>query len=846
MIGELLLKLNLLLSRHKAVFFLFLIGLIGVFGYGISRLRITESIFSTLPKGEKFEEFTKLIDNKNIINQIVFSLENDPETGSDEALGLVEKLADSLSSLPGKYIRNIQAVRPDIQQDVYNYTYSRFPQLIDSSYYKYIGQKITPDSIKNAVTSTYNQLLSPGGSFIKQFVLNDPLGITTHYFQQLNLLNNATGMTVEDGVVFSADRKHIIVTASTAYDSGNSAMNVALFHQLENLSKKWNSDHPHHELSYFGTFEIAARNAIQVKQDSTRTMVIALVIIVLILIVYYKKVLIPIYIILPGLFGGIFALGLIGFLRPEISGISLATGAVIFGILLDYAFHFFTHLRHTASTGATIREVSAPLLTGSLTTILAFTALQFTNSVVLQDFGLFAALSLIGAAMFTVIGLPIVLDFFAFDYRKIPDEVKLFRIPEIPRKVKPVILLSIGLLTLVFLYFARFTEFDSSFDNLSMQDQELKKREESLTGINPDQDKRIYVFSTSKDKDRAADINLAVYEKAKDFKLNGKIKNFVSSGALILSAKTTQNRNEQWNDFWTTERKKQTFSAMDQAIKTTGLSVDAFNPFKNWLNGNRRNDVNEEDLLRQLGLSNLSATDSSGTTWITTITIPKTELAYVKSELRSITGVSVFDRGEMAESLLTMVKEDFNFILLISASIVFFTLLIVYGRIELTLLTFLPMAISWVWIFGIAAILGIKFNFVNVVITTFIFGLGDDFSIFVTDGLLNKYKTGKETLRSYQSAILLSAITTIVGTGALFFAEHPAIHSIAFISVLGIVCILIISFTLQPILFDLSVQDRIERKRPPVTFLPFLISISSFTYFLSGCLFLHSKLVTIL
>jgi hypothetical protein len=28
--------------------------------------------------------------------------------------------------------------------------------------------------------------------------------------------------------------------------------------------------------------------------------------------------------------------------------------------------------------------------------------------------------------------------------------------------------------------------------------------------------------------------------------------------------------------------------------------------------------------------------------------------------------------------------------------------------------------------------------------------------------------------------------------------------------------------------------------------LPFLISLSSFTYFLSGCLFLHSKLVTIL
>ncbi len=156
------------------------------------------------------------------------------------------------------------------------------------------------------------------------------------------------------------------------------------------------------------------------------------------------------------------------------------------------------------------------------------------------------------------------------------------------------------------------------------------------------------------------------------------------------------------------------------------------------------------------------------------------------------------------------------------------------------------MVISWIWILGIAAILDIKFNFVNVVITTFIFGLGDDFSIFVTDGLLNKYKTGKDTLKSYQSAIILSALTTIVGTGVLIFAKHPAIHSIALISVLGIVCILFISFIFQPVLFGFFVQNRISRKKAPVTLLPFLLSISSFTYFLLGCLFLHSKLVTIL
>ncbi|MCE7041539.1 trifunctional MMPL family transporter/lysophospholipid acyltransferase/class I SAM-dependent methyltransferase [Dyadobacter sp. CY312] len=845
MIGELLFKLNLLLSKHKAVFFLCLIGLIGVLGYGISRLRVTESIFATLPKGEKFEEFTQLIENKNIVNQIVFSLENDPENSGDESLEMVEVFADSLKPL-AKYIKNIQSVRPDIQQDVYNFTYTHFPELIDSAYYKHINNKIQPDSVHISISSAYRQLLTPGGSFLKQFVVNDPLGITAPYFRSLNNANNSTGMTVEEGVMFSADRKQIIVTASTAYDSGNSALNVELFGKMEDFKARWNKRYPKSRMSYFGTFEIAARNAIQVKQDSAKTMTIALIAILIILIAYYRKLLIPFFLILPGIFGGIFGLGIIGFFRPEISGISLATGAVIFGILLDYAFHFFTHLRHTGSISGTVREVSAPLLTGSLTTVLAFSALQFTNSVVLQDFGLFAALSLTGAAIFTLVALPLILESLSFDYNKIPGNTKFFNIPTIPGKFKSASLVVIALLTFVFLYFARFTEFDSSLESLSMQNDDLKDREEKLTGINPDRDKRIYVFSADKLKEHAEEANQLVYQKLSRFKANETVKDFVSSGAFAIPEKTKQERRNRWESFWNPDRKIQTFNSIDRSIAGTGFNPSAFDGFKSWISGHEEDFLDETELFNQLGLDNLSVSDSLKTTLITTVTVPKNRLTYVKSELRKIQGVSIFDRGELAGSLLTLVKEDFNYILFISASIVFFTLLIVYGRIELTLLTFLPMVISWIWIFGIAAILGIKFNFVNVVITTFIFGLGDDFSIFVTDGLLNKYKTGKETLRSYQSAIVLSALTTIVGTGVLFFAEHPAIHSIAFVSVLGIVCILIVSFVVQPVIFDLFVQNRVERKKAPVTFLPFLLSISSFTYFLSGCLFLHSKLITIL
>ena len=846
MIGDLLIRLNTLLSNRKFIFFFFLISLLGVLSYGISRLKINESIFSTLPKGDTFDQFNKLIENKNIINQIVFSIDVDPKTSSDDAITLVEIFTDSLKIISNGYIKNIQGIRPDIQEDVYAYTYSHFPQLIDSSYYDHIAIRTRPDSIRSSVAASYKQLLAPGGTFLKEFVMNDPLGISGKYFRQLNSANNSGAMTIEDGVMFSGNRKQIVVTAFTSFDSGNSAMNVALFNRMESFKTNWNKKYKRNNFSYFGTFEIAARNAIQVKQDSTATMVIAIAAIILILVFYYRKVLIPFYIVLPGVFGGIFALGIIGFIRPEVSGISLATGAVLFGILLDYSFHFFTHIRHTGSISQAVKEVSAPLLTGSLTTILAFSALQFANSVVLQDFGLFASLSLSGAAVFTLTALPVILQSFSFDYKSIPAESKLFRMPSLPSKFRFGALALVTLLTLIFLYYARFTEFDSSLENLSMQSGDMKKREEKLTGIDPSVDKRIYIFASDKSKEKAQETNYAIYQKLLKLKSEGKIKEFVSSGALLIPGKTKRERNLQWQQFWSAERKNLVFNTLAKSASESGFSDSAFDNFKLWISGKTEQDVDEKALFDQLGFNNLVESDSRKTTIITTLIANKNQLNGIKAEIRKTQGTEIFDRGELAGDLLTMVKDDFNYILIVSASIVFLTLLLVYGRIELTLLTFFPMVISWIWILGAAALLGIKFNFVNVVITTFIFGLGDDFSIFVTDGLLNKYKTGKDSLKSYQSAIVLSASTTIVGTGVLIFAEHPAIHSIALISVLGIVCILFISFIVQPVLFELFVQNRVNKKKAPITLLPFILSVFSFTYFVSGCFFLHSKMLLIM
>lgn len=844
MIGELLQKLNTLLSRHKTVFFSILLLFISVLGFGISKLRVTESIFAALPKGKSFEEFNKLVESKSFLNQVIFSIRYDNETDELDAVDIAKTFSDSLKKHSDGLLSNIQYSRPDIAQEVYDYEYDHFPLLIDTAYYKGISEKIVADSVNAAITNVKNQLVSPGSSFFKQFLLNDPVGISSSYFKKLNAVNNTSGIIIEDGIMFSADHKNILITATTNYKSGNSEKDVALYNQIEKFKSAWNVKQTQNKLDYFGVFEISARNAMQVKKDSFVTMLFALGGILALLIGYYRKLLMPLFLTLPGIFGGLFALGITGYFRPEVSGISLATGAVVFGILLDYSFHFFTHLRHVRSIPLTIKEVSAPLLTGSFTTIMAFSALHFAKSAVLQDFGFFASLALLGAAFFTLVCLPILTEFFGIDYQTEAKPIG-FKLPHLPSGFRKMAFWVMIGLTFVFGYYSRYTTFDSNFENLSIQNADLKNREKAFTGLNPGKEKRIYAFASATSDPVASANNYKIFQKLNELKEQGRISGFVSSALFVIPKDVQEKRAVAWNQYWTTERKSELLSKINRSASSNGFSGDAFDRFQKWLQ-TPATATAETSILEKVGMDNLVESKDGKTTYITPIVVPTENLTEVKAELRKISGTEIFDRGEMAGDLLTMVKDDFNYILFISAGVVFLTLLIVYGRIELALLTFLPMVVSWIWILGIAALLGIKFNFVNVVVTTFIFGLGDDYSIFVTEGLLTKYRDGKDNMKSYRSAIVLSALTTIIGTGTLILAEHPAIRSIATISMLGMACILLISFVFQPILFNFFVQKRIERKKAPVTFLTLLISISSFTYFLSGCLFLHSKLVTIL
>src|SRR5690606_17214163 len=158
-----------------------------------------------------------------------------------------------------------------------------------------------------------------------------------------------------------------------------------------------------------------------------------------------------------------------------------------------------------------------------------------------------------------------------------------------------------------------------------------------------------------------------------------------------------------------------------------------------------------------------------------------------------------------------------------------------FRSFSLTLVTGIPIFITWWITIGIMGALNIEFNIFNIIISTFIFGLGIDYSIFVTVGLLREYNSGEKVLPTQRTSILLSFITTVLGIGVLILAKHPALYSISLVCIIGILSAVFVAFTIQPAIFLLFIGSPSKR---PINLRLLVHSVLSFTYYGLGGLFL--------
>ncbi|MGE8376988.1 MAG: 1-acyl-sn-glycerol-3-phosphate acyltransferase [Sphingobacterium sp.] len=799
-------------------------------GFFALKLKFEEDITRIIPKNERTNEITKVLAQLKFSDKISVIIEREKDASIDDMVDMANSFSDSIVPL-APYYQAIQGqISDEEMENTMKFVYGQLPTLLDENDYKSIEERLSSDSIAQTVAANYAALIAPTSIIAKSFIQRDPLGIGFLALKKFQQLNIAGDFQLYNGYIITKDSSKLLLFINPKYSGSETEHNVLFVDGLNRIKKDLNQHYSKKsKLSYFGASLVAVANAKQIKTDIQTTILISMSLLMLILILFYKKIQIPVIIFIPSLFGALLALSFLYFLRGTISAISISIAAVLIGITIDYALHIMTHFKQTQDIKHLYKEITKPILMSAGTTAVSFLCLLFVNSEALKDLGIFAFIAILFSGVFSLILIPHI---YKPNNKRSDDKNHLIdRISAFSFERNKILQVFSYLLVAVSLFTFWRVGFNKDLSALNFFPKELQEAEQKLENSAQQQSKSLFLISYGNNSEQVLSENTVLYHRLKQ---DTTITSISSIGEIVLSKKDQEAKIAQWNAFWTETRKKEIRSNLVRSSAAFGFKPDAYQAFFDLLD--QKYSAISLAEYRTLNSGILSEYLSSKNGFLTANTVVKTKEKYRENLIGQFNNKTtvVIDRKEMNENFLGQLVNDFNTLVNYSFIAIFIILWLSFRRIELTLVSMIPIALTGLVTGGLMGLFHLEFNIFSTIVCTLVFSHGVDFAIFMTAALQKEYSTGKDEMPTYRTSILLAVLTTILAIGALIFAKHPALKSISAVSLLGVTAAVLNTFVLYPIIFRLLFSRRPAAGRSPLTLRLRLFALFSFSYYIIG------------
>ena len=810
------------LQKRKRLCMSLLAAFIGLLLIMVTSLKYNENIYDFLPVSGNEQKAITLYQDITGGQRIVamFKMKEGNDMNPERLTEAVDTFAQKIKSGAGaKHIREI-TTQVDYEKiaGITDFIYQNIPVMLsDSDYIRMENILSRPEHINNQLAHDVEMMMMPATGFFSSNISNDPLGLFTPVIERLQDRQSTMPIEIDNGYIFTTGKKYAIAMLTSPYGAMESANNNDLVNYVDSAVQQTMQTVPDVEVAITGSPVIAVGNANQIKYDSQWAISISVTLILLLLVFSFRKVKNLLLIGISIVFGWLFAMGFIAVMRSDVSLIVLGIGSIIIGIAVNYPLHFIAHTDHGGTVREVLKEMISPLLIGNITTVGAFASLMPLDAPALRDLGFFAAFMLVGTIFFVLIFLPHLVK------QKIKNEkehLSFERISSISPERNHWLLWLIFVLTIFFGYFSLRTSFDTNMHHINFMSENQKNLLAELhasAGLNDTTN--VYVVTEGDSWNQALKERELLTPLLDSLKATSQLNKYTDVTSLICSQAEQQRKIDQWNRFWGQHR-QEVLSQLNQKAPLYGFSADAFSGFSDIINASYTPQPFEHFELIQSVLLNHSFSTSTGRCSIVdVIDTDQQNIGHIEKVLNEKVGSKgyAFDFAGMNSAIAESLSDDFNYIGFACGFIVFLFLWLSFGRLELSLLAFLPMAMGWIWILGIMYLFGMQFNIVNVILATFIFGQGDDYTIFITDGLMNEFAYRKKLLTSFKNSIIISALIMFIGIGSLIVAKHPALHSLAEVTIVGMFTVVLMAWIVPPLIFNWMVKTNHHIRRTPVT-----------------------------
>ncbi|MDR0700611.1 MAG: MMPL family transporter [Tannerella sp.] len=812
--------------RRKAFLYLLLLLSFGLFIFFGLKLTYEEDISKLLPStdGTKAEGlvFSELKVKDKIFVQL-FSRSG--ATDADMLLEASDMFVDSLlayDEAEGDVEDVLYMIEDDVKRQMLSYVIENIPLFLDVGIYAKIDTLTGKENIYRQMKANLEKISSPEGGVYYRIMRYDPVNLRSVLFAggESGVHGGINGggefdmakmlgenYSLYGNHLFNSDTAVSLVFVSPDFISFDSKAGTRLVNKIERCIRQIETVYPDVEVLFHGPPVQSVFNSRQIKRDLALTMGVSLLFAcLLIMICFRNKSTLPM-LLLPVVYGAFFALACMFWLQGIMSLMALGIGAVVLGVALSYCLHVITHYKYLTDPERVLHDQVKPVILGCLTTIGAFMGLMLTQSALLRDFGLFASLAMAGTTVACLLFLPHI--FSAVRNRRFERAFDgLEKINSYPLDRQPWLLVLILIAFIIGLFMSPKVEFDANLRNIGYHEPSVTRSMEMYADKMSGGLAVGNYAATSEDLDSAFICNIEVSRICDSLQAAGKIHRYTKSSVILLPEAEQKKRISAWKNYWTKERVDELKRNVIEIGEANKFKPAMFEPFFEMLTKDYApSSVYESSVLPGGLMANMIEHSREMYLVYTSVQLERENMEEVNGIFASRQNVIVVDPFYYTTNMVELMHDDFTTILGISSLFVLLVLFVSFRSIPLALVAFLPMGMSWYIVLGVMAMLGLQFNLINIVISTFIFGIGVDYSIFVLEGLLADVRGGDTKLLAYhKTAIFLSAAVLIISISSLMFAEHPALSSIGVATLVGMTSTILITYSVQPFIFRLLMK----------------------------------------
>jgi hypothetical protein len=158
-----------------------------------------------------------------------------------------------------------------------------------------------------------------------------------------------------------------------------------------------------------------------------------------------------------------------------------------------------------------------------------------------------------------------------------------------------------------------------------------------------------------------------------------------------------------------------------------------------------------------------------------------------------LTGINL-----VSGTLRHIVKADATRSTIIGLIAVVLIMVVAFRRVVPVVLTFVPFIAGAVAMLGLMAVGNLPFNFMNIFVGLMILGVGTDYAVYILQRYYEDPAQFPQAAHETGKAVVMAALTAIVGYGSFALSHYPGLRSIGYASFFGIFFSGLAAITLLP------------------------------------------------